>query len=370
MLYTDIPTRREITALASTLEPWCVSIYTPIEGDPANPDAHRIAFSNQVRDVLSLVTDPGARAALSEELDDLIDDDEFWRYQARTLVVLATPTRARTYRLPNRLTESTSVGDRFQLTPLLRSVTFAQTAFILALSDGAARLVQADADRPAADVTPKDMPTSAADHAGKSSLGDRAPKGRVQGSEGRKMRVRQYARAVDQQLRPILAGRDTPLILAATEPTDALFRSVNSYPDLLEESLPGNPEHLGDDELAALARTILDRHYKAELAALAELFATRRGEGRALTDLADIARAATYNMIDTLFVDIDATVAGTIAAQDGALEVDIDAESMNGPDVLDEIARRVVLADGRVLAVRGSEVPGDGPAAAILRYSM
>ncbi|MFE3618304.1 hypothetical protein, partial [Streptomyces anulatus] len=89
-----------------------------------------------------------------------------------------------------------------------------------------------------------------------------------------------------------------------------------------------------------------------------------------LTDLADIARAATYNMIDTLFVDIDATVAGTIAAQDGALEVDIDAESMNGPDVLDEIARRVVLADGRVLAVRGSEVPGDGPAAAILRYSM
>ncbi|MFD4459594.1 hypothetical protein [Nocardia sp. NPDC058480] len=368
MLHTDLPTRREISTLASTLVSACVSIYTPTEGAPANPDAHRVAFSNQVREALTAVTASDARAALSEAFDDLINDDEFWRYQSRTLVVLATPTRARIYRLPNRLTESTTVGDRFQLTPLLRSLTFPQTAFILALSDGAARLVEADADRPAADITPKSMPTSAAAHAGKSSLGDRAPKGRVQGSEGRKMRVRQYARAVDQELRPILAGRDTPLILAATEPTAALFRSVNSHTDLLDETLPGNPEHLSDEELAARAREILDRHYHAELTTLAELFDTRRGEGRALTDLADIARAATYGVIDTLVVDIDTTVTGTIAAEDGAVNFGESAE--NGPDILDEIARRALLTDGRVLAVRGAEVPGDGPAAAILRYQM
>jgi hypothetical protein len=36
--------------------------------------------------------------------------------------------------------------------------------------------------------------------------------------------------------------------------------------------------------------------------------------------------------------------------------------------VLDEIARRVVLSGGRVLAVRAGEVPGGVSAAAILRY--
>ena len=36
--------------------------------------------------------------------------------------------------------------------------------------------------------------------------------------------------------------------------------------------------------------------------------------------------------------------------------------------VVDEIARRVLLARGRVLAVRRTDIPGDGPAAAILRY--
>jgi hypothetical protein len=36
--------------------------------------------------------------------------------------------------------------------------------------------------------------------------------------------------------------------------------------------------------------------------------------------------------------------------------------------VVDEIARRVVLTRGRVLAVRREDIPGSGPAAAILRY--
>jgi hypothetical protein len=36
--------------------------------------------------------------------------------------------------------------------------------------------------------------------------------------------------------------------------------------------------------------------------------------------------------------------------------------------VVDEIARRVLLARGRVFAVRRADVPGEGPAAAILRH--
>ncbi|MGW6729064.1 baeRF11 domain-containing protein [Nocardia sp. NPDC055029] len=367
MLHTDVPTRREIAVLASMTAPWSVSIYTPTEVDPAEPDVSRVAFSNQVRDALERVTAAGERAALSEEFDDLLDDPEFWRYQSRTLVVLATPERIRIYRLPNRLPASTTVADRFLLKPLLRTVTFPQSAYVLALSEGAARLVHVDAEGPAVDITPRDLPNSASDHAKKASLGDRAPKGRVQGYEGRKMRVRQYARAVDQQLRTMLTGRDVPLVLAATEPTDSLFRSVNSYPDLLDESLAGNPEHLGPDELAAQTRPILDCYYAGQLSDLRTLFDKRMSEGRALADIADIARAATFGIVGTLFVDIETAIPGTLATDDGAVEFGSDAE---GLDVLDEIARRVLLTDGRVLAVRGPEVPGGGPAAAILRYPM
>jgi hypothetical protein len=60
-------------------------------------------------------------------------------------------------------------------------------------------------------------------------------------------------------------------------------------------------------------------------------------------------------------------VPGFVAETDGALTLDDTDDAVNY-GVVDEIARRVLLARGRVLAVRREDVPGDGPAAAILRY--
>lgn len=368
MLHTDIPTRGEVQALAAATDPWCVSIYTPTEADTATPDQNRIAFSNQARTVLDLVTDADARAALEEEFDDLIDDEEFWRYQSRTLIVHATPSRIRTYRVPNQLGAAETVGERFYLKPLLRTITFPQSAFVLALAEGSVRLVQVSADRPAQEVKLANLPSSAADYARKASLSDRAPERRVQGDEGSKMRVRQYSRAIDAELRTILSGRDVPLILAAAEPTDSLYRSVNSYDGLLDESIPGNPEHLSDQELADRSREILDRHYVAQLAELAGLLDKRRSEGRASTDFADLARAATFGNVDTLLVDIDAAVPGTISPDDGAVTFDAPSDTET-PGILDEICRRVLLSGGRVLAVRAADMPGGAQIAGIFRYA-
>lgn len=367
MLHTDIPTRGEIEALAALTDDWCVSIYTPTESDAADPDRNRIAFWDQVRQALDQVTDAAARTALEEEFDGHIDDAEFWRYQSRTLVALATPTRIRTFRVPNELNASVTVGESFYLKRLLRAVTFPQSAFVLALAEGSVRLVEVSADKPAYTVRIPGLPAGAAAHAGKSSLGDRAPKRRVQGEEGRKMRARQYARAIDTELRDFLSGRTVPLILAATEPIDSLFRSVNSYDGLLAESISGNPEHASDQELAERSRAVLDRHYAAQLSELIDLLDRRRSEGRAATDISDLARAATAGAVDTLLVDIDASVPGAVSA-DGAVTF-AEPEPVDTPGILDEISRRVLLTGGRVLAVRAEDLPGATQIAGILRYA-
>ena len=67
------------------------------------------------------------------------------------------------------------------------------------------------------------------------------------------------------------------------------------------------------------------------------------------------------------FVDIDETVSGFVDDADGALTLD-DSDDAANYGVVDEIARRVLLGRGRVLAVRREDIPGEGPAAAILRY--
>lgn len=367
-LHVDIPTQRQLASLLDARATACVSIYLPTGPLPQDAAAARIAFKNLVSEALTQVEQAGlSTAELREHLDDLHDDEEFWWTQAVSLAVLATPDRVRTFRLPNRLTEMVEVSDRFHVKPLLRSVTFPQAAFVLALAQGSVRLVEVTADVPASDVRVADLPTDVASAVGKASITDRSAVGRIQGSEGQKVRMRQYARLIDHALRPVLGGLGVPLILAATEPLDAIYRSVNSYPLLADQGIEGNPEQISDADLATQARTVLDGIYAAELAELRETFEARADQGRGAVDLGDIARAATYGAVATLMADMDDVVSGYIDEESGALTID-DTDDARNYGIVDEIARRVLRNGGRVLALRRDDIPEGATAAAVLRY--
>ena len=373
MLHVDLPTRPEIRALAEGRSAPSVSLYLPTTPVTQDTDHDRIVLKNLISDARSQLEAAGSDKrqvlALIEQLDDLLDDDEFWRLQAHSLAVFATPDQLRTFRLPNRLEPLCAVSDRFHLKPLLRAVTFPHEAIVVAMSQNGVRVLEVFADLPPAELRVADMPKDAASAAGKASLGDRSPSGRIQGSEGLKVRLRQYARKIDGALRDVLAGRETPLILATTPPLDAIFRSVNSYPHLIDRQIDTNPDRLTDLELAQAARPLLDAVYAAELETAKKLFETRERQGRATTDVAQAARAATFGAVDTLLIDIDAVVPGWVDEDDGSVRF-ADAESADSYGIVDEIGARALASGARVLAVRQADLPGKGPLAAILRYPL
>jgi hypothetical protein len=181
---------------------------------------------------------------------------------------------------------------------------------VLALSQNRVRFLEIAPELEPTEIQVPDLPKDVASAVGKSSIRDRAPSGRIQGSEGQKTRMRQYARQIDQALRPLLSGLDLPLILAATEPIDAVYRSVNSYPHLLPTSLAGNPDASSDAQLSESARLLLDELSADELRTIRETYALRASQRRASGDIADVARAATYGLVDTVLVDIDEVVPG------------------------------------------------------------
>jgi Bacterial archaeo-eukaryotic release factor family 11 len=369
-LHTDIPTRTELEQLLAVRDPLCVSLYVPTSPLTQEAQGGRIELKTLTADAMGQLEAAGAprRAVteLREPLEELVDDDGFWAEQAHSLAVFAAPGVVRTFRLPNRLTSEVEVGDRFYVKPLLRSVTFPQAAFVLALAAGGVRVVEVAADGPAFVVDVPGLPTDLADSLG--AAAERSQSARLIGAEGDKVRLRQFARAVDQALRGLLAGRQLPLILAATEPLDSIYRSLNSYPALAATGIRGNPEALTDDDLAAAARSVLDEVYAAELAAVREGFGIRFHDGRASSDVATVARAATAGAVDTLLVDIDDKVPGVVDEETGAVALADDDAASYG--VVDEIARRVLLTGGRVLAVRRDDLPDPTPVAATLRHRL
>lgn len=391
MLYVDIPTPADISALAAARGETCVSIYLRTTPLTQQAQADRVELKNLARNALEQVATAGAdkqrRAAIAEQLDDLVDDNEFWRFQAHSLAIFATAENLRTFRVPNALEPLVIVSDRFHVKPLLRSVSFPQACYVLALAQKFVRVIEVSPDLPSTAIDVEDMPEDAgravrgAGESGdwpnsprprlRASAGVRGPggfwpSGSIQAGEGQKTLLRQFARNVDKALRPLLTGSGIPLVLAAAEPLASIYRSVNSYTHLAEATIEGNPEASTDAELGERARAVLDGLYRQEIAAWGSLFEARASQGRATTDIAQAARAATMGAVDSMLVDIDEVVSGRID-QDGGV-VFADQATASNYDLVDEIATRVIATGGRAIGVRKADIPRGAALALILRY--
>src|SRR5215467_1610999 len=101
LLHTDIPSRAQVDRLLGHRGPACMSIY--VRTDPVSANVgERIELGNLAAEALGQLGDAGIGkrelVAIEEEIGDLIDDEGFWRYQARSLAIFATPAGLTTFR--------------------------------------------------------------------------------------------------------------------------------------------------------------------------------------------------------------------------------------------------------------------------------
>lgn len=373
MLYVDIPAPAELRNVVAARGDVMVSLYLPTTPHTQDIAQARINLGNLLREAESQLeaasTPKRSIWPISEQIGDLLDDDDFWAHQANSLAVFVTPESLRTFRLPTALHPMVQVSDRFHVKPLLRSVSVQQHAFVLALAENEVRLIEVFADLPAQEVNVPGLPKDAASAMGTATVNSRNYSNRKGGAEGQNVLLRAFARKVDAALRPVLTGRSEPLILAATDPLFSMYRSVNSFEGLADDGIKASPVRTTPGQLAESARPILDTLHAQTLAQVHAVFAERENEGRATTQIARAARAATFGAVDTLLIDMDEVVPGRVDETTGEITFD-DHESAETYGVIDEIAGRVLASGGRVIAVRKADIPQEASLAAILRYSV
>lgn len=373
MLYVDIPSQADLHALALERISAAVSIYLPTTPVSGEVSGDRIVLKNMAKEVAAQLAAAGHPKreidAVDAHLEDLVEDEDFWRFQANSLAIFATADTVQTFRVPNVLSPLVEVADRFHLKPLLRSVTFPNSGYVLALAEGSVRLLEISPDLPVANVHVPGLPKDAASALGKSSMGVKTQSRRTDSASSQRGLLTTFCRSVDRALRDTLSGRHVPLFLAADTVLGPTYRSVNSFHGLASFGIDQSPADMSDAAIADYARGLLDRLYAEEIASINETFAERAGTGKATADIAQTARAATMGAVQTLLVDIDTTVPGLVDEESGAVSF-AETETADNYGVVDEIARRALLSGARVLAVRAADLPGETPLAAILRYAI
>jgi hypothetical protein len=380
----------EIKTLVEQPEQTSVSIYMPTETAGRETRQNSIRFKNLIKQAEVQLDQYEPRHTSSVEFLQAahqLDRDEFWEHQDVGLALFIADGFFRYYRLPLQFEEMVVVGSRFQLKPLLPLLTGDGLFYILALSQEQVRLF-ACTQQNVSEIRLENVPQSVDDALQRDSP-DEEIQFRINTSRGGtnnpftqsgsyhgvgspdtdrdRLYILEFCRAIDRALQDILHGQQAPMVIAAVEYLMPIYHQANSYPNLLESGITGNPENLKPEELRDRVWEIVKPHFlESQQAAIAQ-YHDLAGSGRTSTELKEAVAAAHYGRVDRLFVANGEQHWGTFNPDLNQVELHADMKP-GDQDLLNLAAIQTILNGGTVYAVEPDQVPEDAPLAAVFRY--
>jgi hypothetical protein len=298
------------------------------------------------------------------------------RYNDLGLVVLADEHAVWAYRFPSRFPELAVIGDRFFITPLLPMLTRLGDFSLLALTQQEICLyegtplgldeVHLDGLDPAewTFMPPRREPQTHAFLADRGGGGIQTVYHGVEESDERKTRVLQHFRGADRALRKLIGGGQAPLVLAGVRHLQALYRTVNSYPHLLEQGVDGSPDGLTAQELHRQAWSVVEPRVRDSHRPAVQRYHDLRGTGWTVGTAEETHAAATAGQVDTLLVNEEACLPS--AALDGDPVISLHPGSAT--QRLEHAVVAVLARGGAVVVVPAADMPEPAHMAAIVRY--
>jgi hypothetical protein len=344
-----------------------------------------IRFKNLLRQAEERLLTKDMRAAQVRDLlkapQRLLQDQAFWRHQSDGLAVFFSEDIFHFFRLPIEFAELAVISDRFHVKPLLPLLTSDGAFHILAISQNQLRLLEGTrhtVDEIDLENVPETLSETFPDgfpgkqlqfHTGTpSGSGNRAAVFHGHDiSNDIKNRIRQWFRTIDKQVGGLLSVAQSPLVLAGVDTLFPLYKEVNTYPHLMDEGVPGNPEGMKPEDLHQMAWAIVEPAFKKEREAGAARYRQLAGTGQTTADVTEAVLAAHHGRIEVLFVAVGVQVWGRF--DPGKDRVDVHKSPEPGDeDLLDLSAIQTLLKGGAVFAVSPEEVPDQTLIAAVLRY--
>ena len=141
------------------------------------------------------------------------------------------------------------------------------------------------------------------------------------GADDAKDRILRFFRDVDHGVQRALGNGRAPLVLAAVDYLRPLYRAASSYPQILEQGLSGNPDHLGAHDLHRRAWTLVGHRFRSDQQAVAVRCRALERRGRATSDLRRIVPAAVGGRVESLLVPMGAEQWGSVDPATGAAQL-------------------------------------------------
>ena len=386
----NLLSRDDLRTLLESRPGWHLSMFMPmLQRGPdiqQNPIRCKTLLSQAEEQLAASGLRPREVQTFVSPVQALLTNHAFWQRQGQGLALFATPEVFRAYRVPLPLDELVVVTRRFHFKPLLPLLSGDGHFFVLALSQKEIRLFQGtrfDID----EVELEDVPLSMAaalrydnverkDHHFPGSQG--RPAGGVSPLAGHGVGaddathepddpILRYFQQVDTGLRAFLHDEHAPMVLAGVEYLLPIYHRANTYPHLIEEGVPGNPQGARPEGLQERAWAIVRPYFQQNQEKAAAQYRQLVGTGLAIDDVAATVTAAFDGRIDSLFVATGEQQWGVFREEHRTVEVHPE-RLVGDEDLLNVAAMYTFLRRGTVYALAPDQMPHHTPVAAILRY--
>lgn len=381
----DMITMEHLKEILAKRSDWCVSLFMPTHRAGKETEQNPIRFKNLLSEAEKKLKAKGFDASKVDAIltgpRNLFKESTFWQHQSDGLAVFFARDTQHIFRLPFAFDEKVVVTTRFHIKPLLPILNSDGTYYILAISQNQVRLLEGnqyavdevglgDTPKAFAKTLPSEWPKQNLQyHTGTpSGVGNQAAMyhGHDSGSTI-KQRLQDWFRTIDKAVTDLLANTHAPLVLAGVETLFPLYKEVNTYSQIMDEGIPGNPDMMSGKDLHPKAWAIVEPMFRKEREVGLAKYRQLAGTGLTTSDITEALIAASHGRVEVLFVALGDQIWGQFDSGKDTVHLS-ETQQPEDEDLLDLAAVQTLINGGSVFAVSSEDIPTKGLVAAVFRY--
>lgn len=374
-------TREDIVDLANQKHDACISIYLPTHKMGEEVQQDPIRLKNLLNDAKEQLEDheiPEQQIdQLLNEPKNLLDQPRFWQHNDKGLALFISKDQFEYYRIPHSFKERLMVGTHFLITPLVPMISKEGTFCMLTLSQKNIRLLKCTRNK-VETIELQEAPLSMEEFKkydeyqksiGQSSSSNKQSMFHGWGDAALEQNaIENYLKTVENEVTSILRKRNEPLVLTGVSEAVAVYKNVNHYSRLMDESIIENPDPKSNTEIKDAGWKVIESFFLQDMYDDVHRFGDLTGSDKQSNNLTQIVEAAYYGKIDSLFVPVGEHSWGWFDQERDV--VHHSTEQKNGEhDLINMSAIKTLTQSGNVYALDKDDMPDGSSVAAIFRYS-
>ena len=365
----------------------CVSIYIPTDraGKDVLNEKDRIHLKSQWKKAYEKLKDLGYDqdkiARIGTPVEDLLEDQDFWRHQSDGLALFLDGFSEK-FSVPVTFEAGTYVSDYFYLKPLIPMFSGDGRFYLLVLQMDRVQLYEASkysiTKVEIADLTPDRLEDRVGyDYEEKNlqhqtqqkQTGSTTFQGHAGADRDHKNEILRFFRSVDKGIHHILQNQHVPLLVACQDYLFPIYHEASTYKDLYPKALPGNPQDFENTPaLHTAACDFLRPYFEKEKQEKMEQF-QELNPSRTSTRVSEIIPAIYEGKVDTLFLQNRTDIWGNYNEKMASVQVD-DHESSANISLMNLAAVKVIEQGGQVYLVEDQFMPDkNSEMNAVFRYN-